>query len=102
MRRSLLFGLILIATSTTACSTLENKTYRVGCIVEVEKDLDRTLYERVVVVQEIDSEHFEVSFPDSDKSNSIVEKKSMEFMRCPFSFGGTNMLNLGLRSADSR
>ncbi len=100
MKRSLLFGLILIATSTIACSTLENG-YRVGCIVQ--KDLDRTLYERVIIVQETDSEHFEVSFPDSGgKSNSIVEKKSVEFTRCPFSFGGTGMLNLGLRPADSR
>ncbi|TSC59590.1 MAG: hypothetical protein LiPW15_610 [Parcubacteria group bacterium LiPW_15] len=83
--------------------TREQNVPRRLCIVEVEKDLDRTLYERVVVVQEIDSEHYEVSFPDSGgKSNSIVEKKSVEFMRCPFSFGGTNILNLGLRSADSR
>ncbi len=101
MRKSLLFGLILTVASATACSTLENEAYRVGCIVE--KNLDRTLFERVIIVQEIDSEHFEVSFPDSGgKSNSIVEKKSVEFIRCPFSFGGTGMLNLGLRSADSK
>lgn len=100
MRRFLLSGLILIATSAIACSTFENE-YRVGCIVE--KDSDRTLYERVVIIQEVDSEHFEVSFPDTGgKSNSVVEKKSVEFMGCPFFFGGAGMLNLGLRPADSR
>jgi hypothetical protein len=101
MRKFPLSGLILITVSTIACSTLESETYRVGCIVE--KESDRTLYEMVIVVQEVDSEHFEVSFPESvGKSNSIVEKKSVEFIRCPFFSGAGNLLNMGLRPADSR